>query len=122
PGDTIASLEFSNCATATEDGICAGPAYWARLGGFRIVAEVYYIKSCPSVYRMYCLDSEGNNFWEADIEPQKKVINVLAKTGARAVVSLQEPRGQDAANWRKVGDTDYWMRWLEARTTASQSG
>jgi hypothetical protein len=121
PGDAITSLEFSNCATATEDGTCAGPAYWARLGGFRIVAEAYYIKSCPSIYSSYCLDTRSNNFWEAGIERQEKVINALTKTGARAVVSLQEPRGPDAANWEKIGATGYHIRWLEPAATASHS-
>jgi hypothetical protein len=124
PRDAIASLEFSNCAAVTEDGTCVGPAFWARLGEFRIIAETYYIKSCPSSsadYSLYCLDTRGNNFWEADIERQKEVINALAKTGARAVVSLQEPRGPDAANWEKIGDTGYHIRWLEPAMTASHS-
>jgi hypothetical protein len=113
PGDEIASLEWSNCATATEDGTPAGPAHWARLGGFRIVAEIYYIKSCPSILNTYCLDTRGNNFWEVDRERQEKVIKALAQTGARAVVSLQEPRGPDAAAWEEVADTGYHLRWLE---------
>lgn len=122
PGDAIASLEFSNCATATEDGTCAGPAYWARLGRFRIVAEVYYIDSCPTIYRSYCVDTQGNNFWEYDTERQEEVINALAKTGARAVVSLQKPRGPDSSNWVTIGDTGYYLRWLDPIASPSATG
>jgi hypothetical protein len=124
PGDTIGSLEFSLCAVELE-GTCAGPAYWARLGGFRIVADVYYFSGSSDMgfpgITEFLQNIQGNNFWEADIEQQGKLISAIAKTGARAVVSVQEPRGARAANWEKVGDTGYYIRWLEPATTASHS-
>ena len=125
PGDTIASLEFSQCAVELE-GTCWGPAYWARLGGLRIVADVYYFASTSTGLKFpgiteFLQGIRGNNFWDADIEQQEKLIGALAKTGARAVVSLQEPRGSHSVNWQKVGDTGYYIRWLEPATTASHS-
>ena len=123
-GDSIASLEFSDCAVEME-WTCWGPAYWARLGQFRIVAEVYYFSGSSDMnwpgITEFLPDIQGNNFWEADTEQQKQVINALIKTGARAVVSVQEPRGPDAANWEKIGDTGYHMRLLEPATTGSFS-
>jgi hypothetical protein len=125
PGDSLASLEFSNCAVEME-GTCAGPAYWARLGQFRIVGEVYYFSGSSDMgwlgIQNFLLETRDNNFWEADPERQEEVIRALAKTGARIVVTVQEPRGPDAANWIKVGDTGYHIRWLEPRTAASHGG
>jgi hypothetical protein len=114
PGDGIASLELS------EEG--DGPAFWACLGQFRLVAEVFYVPAPHTAdlipFRQEILD---NNFWEADMERQQRMINALAKTGARVVVSLQQPRGPGSAGWRKIGNTDYYMRWLEPVSAASHN-
>lgn len=103
PGDSIASLEDSACAARVRSR-CAGASFWARLGGFRIVAEIYYFPDRP--------ETLANSFWDADPDRQEKVLHALAATGARAVVSLKEPRGPGAAAWAKVGDTDYYLHWL----------
>jgi hypothetical protein len=110
PGDPVASLQFSNCAIQV-DTDCEGSVFWARLGRFRIVAEVDYYPEQDA--------TRGNNFWDADPERQEKVIRALASTGARVVVSRLEPRGSGAGSWRKIGDTDYYARWLEPMRWAS---
>jgi hypothetical protein len=114
PGDSIASLEESNCAARLEklENLCVGPSFWARLGGFRIVAEVFYFPDLVET-------TQANDFWNADPGQQEKVMRALASTGARAVVSRREPRGPDAASWRKVRDTDYYMHWLGSSVSPS---
>jgi hypothetical protein len=113
PGDPIASLEDSACAARVGnlEKLCVGASFWARLGGFRIVAEIYYFPDRP--------ETLANNFWDADPERQAKVLHALAATGARAVVSVQEPRGPGAAAWAKVGDTDYYLHWLGSSVSPS---
>jgi hypothetical protein len=114
PGDSIASLEESNCAARVGnlEKLCVGPSFWTRLGGFRIVAEVFYFPDLVET-------TQANDFWNADPGQQEKVMRALASTGARAVVSRREPRGPDAASWRKVGDTDYYMHWLGSSVSPS---
>jgi hypothetical protein len=115
PGDAIASLEL----TYNPDGDYVGPAFLASLGRFRLVAEVFFapepIGADLIPFHREMLD---NNFWDTDTERQKKVIDALAKTGARLVVSTQVPRGPGAAGWRKIGDADYYVRWLEPVSAA----
>ena len=122
PGDGIASLELSTNPEKGEEDY-AGPAFWACLGQFRLVAEVFYVPD-PHTPDLMPLRQEilDNNFWDADIERQKKMIDALAKTGARVLVSLQQPRGPGTIGWRKIGNTDYYMRWLEPRPAASHDG
>jgi hypothetical protein len=102
PGDHIASLERSNCAVRFNS--CEGPATWARLGEFKIVAEVHYWFENPTTFM--------NNFWDTDAQTQQKVIHALAGTGARLVVTRHKPQGPDAAAWTEVGTTPYYARWL----------
>jgi hypothetical protein len=101
----------------------AGPAFWASLGRFRLVAEVYFVPETytPDLIRLH-REFRDNDFWDADTERQEKLIDALAKTGARLVVSLQEPRGPGAAGWRRIGNTDTYMRWLEPVAAASDGG
>ena len=109
PGDSIASLQDGNCAARVGnlEKLCVGASFWARLGGFRIISQIYYFPDRP--------ETLANNFWDADPERQQQVLHALAATGARLVVSLQEPPGPGAASWTKVGRTDYYVHWLEFR-------
>ena len=119
PGDAIASLQL----THDPDEDYLGPAFLASLGRFRLVAEVFFVPEPNTAdlipFRREILD---NNFWDTDTERQKSVIDALAKTGARLVVSTQEPRGPGAAGWSKIGNTDYYVRWLEPVSAASDGG
>jgi len=104
-------------------GDYAGPAFWACLGQFRLVAEAFFASEPLNPDLMpFRREIRDNNFWDADMERQEKVIDALAKTGARAVVSLQEPRGPGAASWSKIGNTNYHLRWLQPVSTASRGG
>ena len=113
PGDSIASLEDSACAARVGnlEKLCVGASFWARLGGFRIVGEIYYFPDRP--------ETLANNFWDADPERQQNVLHALAATGARLAVSLHEPRGPDAASWTRVGRTDYYVHWLQSGISTS---
>ncbi|HEY2989187.1 MAG TPA: hypothetical protein VGL11_15755 [Candidatus Binatia bacterium] len=88
PGDKVASISYANVNNVK----------WARLARAKIVAEVYH-----SIY-----EPEKNDFWKARPTAQQEIIRALAKTGARVIVSDEEPRGPGAAGWRRIGDTNYF--------------
>ncbi len=88
PGDKLASVSYANVNNVK----------WARLARVRIVAEVYH-----SIY-----EPEKNDFWKSEPSVQKQVIRALANTGARVIVSDEEPRGPGAAGWRRIGHTNYF--------------
>jgi hypothetical protein len=94
PGDRIASLWFSNL----------GMSNWAHLAGVRIIAEVYYWPGRP--------ETLVNEFWDADPATQAQVIQVLASTGASAIISQEAPRGLGGTGWVRVGRTQYYIYWL----------
>jgi hypothetical protein len=69
-------------------------AYWARLGGYRIVAEV------PQ--------GEAERFWTAGGSVRAEVLAAMGRAGARAVVALHPaPPG-----WESVPGTGYAFRML----------
>jgi hypothetical protein len=94
PGDRVASLEYSNL----------GNVKWARLAKVRIVAEVNFRKGVPA--------SQPNNFWAASASTQEQVLQALAKTGARIVVSDQAPMPASSSDWRGIGETGFFALWL----------
>jgi hypothetical protein len=102
PGDQIASLNFSNLGTAM----------WARLARIHIIAEVYYWPGNR--------EGAANCFWNADPATQEKVLQRLSETGAKAVVSSDVPTGPGAARWSRIGNTGYYLLWLNSATLASQ--
>jgi hypothetical protein len=104
PGDAIASLQYSNCAIRLSS--CEAATMWAHLGHFRIISEIYYTPVKP--------ETSKNNFWNANPATQAQVIEAFAKTGARVVVSRQEPEGVGAAGWRQIGDSAWYALWLPA--------
>lgn len=103
PGDRIASLWYSNL----------GMSNWAHLAGLRIIAEVYCRPDRP--------ETLVNDFWDADPATQVKVIQVLASTGASAVISQEAPRGSGGTGWIQVGRTQYYLYWLRPVGTISDS-
>ena len=85
PGDRVASIGY------TFD------AYWARLAGVKIVAEI------PS--------AGAGVFWTADSELKSTVYDTFAKTGAKAIVCNRAPPGMpQPAGWQRVESSDYWIR------------
>jgi hypothetical protein len=103
PGDRIASLEFS----------LIDAMIWARLARVSIIAEVYYWPQHPETF--------VNDFWKADSVSQEKVIQVLAETGARAIVSLKPQSVASQAGWQQAGNTQYYIYWLHARSPSLPS-
>jgi hypothetical protein len=95
PGDKIASLNYSN----------EQMAMWAYLARVQIVAEVYY--------RADLLDGSSTNYWSVDPLTQKELMQKLAQTGARAVVTQDHPTGPDAARWLQMGTTGFYLLWLK---------
>lgn len=95
PGDQIASLNYSN----------ERMAMWAHLARLHIIAEVYYRSDLP--------EGSGNKFWNADPQTQETVLEKLAETGARVVVSQDAPSGPGAGRWLKMGTTGYYLLWLK---------
>jgi hypothetical protein len=60
-------------------------AFWARLGRFRIVAEI------PP--------PQNEVFWSCDPTSQREVLNVLASTGAVAVIAVDPPAWARTDGW-----------------------
>lgn len=82
-------------------------AYWARLAGYRIVAEI------P--------DREVNTFWTAPAERQQAVLQVLAARSHARFVITDEPRaGVETAGWIPVGVAGKLMRPLPPATLPNE--
>ena len=97
PGDEIASLNYSNTS---------GLTMWAHLARVRIIAEVHY-------HDTWQPEEQTTNFWKANPETQKKVMEKLSETGARAVISQDQPSGAEAEDWSEIGTTGYYLYWLK---------
>ncbi len=95
PGDQIASVNYSN----------EGIAMWARLARLEIIAEIYH--------RSDGFEGDAKTFWKADPLTQEKVIQKFSETGARAVISQDQPSGEAATGWSEIGKTGYYLYWLK---------
>ncbi|HEY0704385.1 MAG TPA: hypothetical protein VGD60_16550 [Candidatus Acidoferrales bacterium] len=76
-------------------GDAAFDHYWARLGRFRIVAEV------PG--------RETTAFWAASPEIQSRVIEAFAQVGSQAVLAQNPPKNMLARGWQQIGGTNYYV-------------
>jgi hypothetical protein len=70
-------------------------AFWARLAGVRIVAEL------PG--------TEAGSFWLGDESVRARVIEAFAETGARAIVAEDAPIEAVLPHWHRVSDTGYFI-------------
>ena len=70
-------------------------AYWARLAGIRIIAEI------PK--------TGARRFWSASADTQSRVLQEFAKAGASAVVSVDAATPQSTAEWQPVPGTSYYL-------------
>jgi hypothetical protein len=82
PGDPVAFIGYSYYA------------YWARLAGVRIVAEV------PA--------GEADRFWEADEAGRARIISTLFSAGPRAIVLVGHHRHPPPYGWDRLGETGYY--------------
>jgi hypothetical protein len=73
--------------------------YWARLGKFKIVAEVF----AP--------DAERMPFWGESWERRRMAYECFRKAGAKAAVVWSPPASLDPG-WERVGNTNYYVRSL----------
>jgi hypothetical protein len=87
PGDPVTSIG---------DGVVQ---FWARLGKFRIVAEVF----SP--------DAERIGFWGESWERRKMAYECLRRAGAKVVVVWAPPAGIDPG-WKQIGNTNYYAYFL----------
>jgi hypothetical protein len=84
PGDRVAYV-----------GAAVWYHYWAHLAQVSVVTEVA---------------SEGvAAFWAASPQLRSKITDLLATTGAKAVVSKDVPPGLLADGWKEVPNTDYYV-------------
>jgi hypothetical protein len=102
PGDQIASLDFSNL----------GAAMWAHLARVQIIAEVYYWPGGP--------EGSAKSFWDTDQLTQDEVLHRMSEIGAKAVVSSDAPTGPGASRWLRIGNTAYYLLWLDRPAVAAQ--
>ncbi|HEY6122096.1 MAG TPA: hypothetical protein VIV66_19215 [Pyrinomonadaceae bacterium] len=95
-GDPIGSIGYS----------FGGIENSARLTRLRIVAEI-------TVGPYFNPTGDVDKFWHSDPEVQRRVIEVFAKTGAKAIVANQLPPGlSDPPGWKRVGETDAYVYFL----------
>jgi hypothetical protein len=83
PGDHVAYIG---------DGLYA---YWAHLGGVRIVAQI--------------LLGAAPQFWASPPAIQSEVLADFAKSGATLVVAGQGPPRGSEDGWQRIGHTDYFV-------------
>jgi len=79
-------------------------SYWARLGKLKIVSTI--------------MSPDTQAFWAQTAEEKEKVYRLLGGTGARVVVSAAVPVSDVGNGWKRIGATQYYVRWLTPARTA----
>ncbi len=74
-------------------------AFWAHLGGLKIIAEID---------RRYV-----ERFWTADSAVKSRALQTFSGTGAKVVVAEKPPLGAISTGWIRIGNTDYYAYRLE---------
>ena len=74
--------------------------YWARLGRFKIVAEIASSRL------------DGREFWAAPAEVRLRAYEAVAGTKARAVIAWSPPAGELSHGWKQIGATQYYVHVL----------
>jgi 4-amino-4-deoxy-L-arabinose transferase-like glycosyltransferase len=90
PGDKVATSAPAN----------SGAVLWARLARVQIVAEVR------------AKENGRESFWDLTSEEQNAAFTALARIGAIAIVSDSKPQCRCAVEWKRLGDTDYYVHFL----------
>jgi hypothetical protein len=70
---------------------------WAHMLGVSLLAEVDI--------------GYADAFWSIGPETQNEVLKAMGATGARMVVA-HVPQGLAPPGWQRLGNTPYWIRWL----------
>jgi len=92
PGDKVASLSYSN-----NDNV-----YWSRLAKVQIVAEIF-----SGAYR-----KDEDDFWTANEVVRARIMETFAKAGANIIVANSAPSWAAAEGWRRIGNTDHYVFFL----------
>lgn len=70
-------------------------SYWARLGRWKIVAEL------PA--------ADAEPFWSGSIVTQGRVIEAFASTGVKAIVAEHVPGYASLPGWHQIADSNYYF-------------
>jgi hypothetical protein len=78
-------------------------AYWARLAGVRVTAEI------PP--------QDAHDFWAGDHARQSEIIETFRNIGVKAIVSQNVPPLAAASDWPEIGPTNYhvYLLWKPVR-------
>ena len=76
-------------------------SFWARLGKFRVVAEID-----P-------LDPAGLKYWSSPEMQKSKARDLLMHAGCRAIVAFNAPPSSSSENWKQIGETHYYAYILQ---------
>jgi len=91
PGDKVAVV-------GSNGPVLEGVAYLARLARIQIIAQV----------------NEPDRFRTADSSTQSRVIEAIARTGAKAILTLPEPpRSSPESQWQRLGNTNYYAHLMK---------
>ena len=74
-------------------------AYWARLAGLRVIAEVPL--------------RSATEFWDCEEASRRGALVALASTGAKIAVAKDLPDAAGREGWQRLGETAYWVRELD---------
>lgn len=99
PWQVARRLEDVGVAPGARVAIIGSPAaheFWARLARVRIIADI----------------ADDRSFWAEPAETQALVLQILARTGAEAVVSQSAPFSAVGRGWRFAAGTRYGVRAL----------
>ncbi len=70
-------------------------AYWARLTGIQIIAEI------PNI--------DSDSFWAANDTIKEQVFRKFSETNAKAILTTEVPLYASTAAWRKIENTQYFF-------------
>jgi hypothetical protein len=91
---------------------CSINAYWARLSGVRIVADVNYIYDVNDDLPVTLHENtrELEKFWAADGRSQRRVLDGFAKAGASFAVADHIPANANLDGWMRIDGQTYARR------------
>ena len=87
-GDKIATVGYS----------VPYSAYWARVGKFKIVAEI--------------IRQDADKFWSKSEDVKRQVIKSFAKTGAKVIVTNHLPKDLLKGKWIQIGSSECYAYFL----------
>lgn len=97
PGEVAEALYRNGMKSGDKVAIVgyAFDAYWARLGRFKIVAEM--------------LGWEADPFWLGSPSFQSRIIDAFRSTGASAIIAEDVPSYARINGWRQIKDTNHFV-------------